>query len=91
MFTVRTEVIEDGTKIRATGDNTSTTIRYAKTQSPERNHGKVCGAHLNKLLSREQQSKLRHPSGAQRVVETIPWDTNSTEPNPFWRNFYIDV
>lgn len=91
MITLRSEVIEDGTKIHVTGANTSTTIRYAKTQGVERNHGKAVGTHLNKLLNREQQSKLHHPSGAQRVVETTPWDTNSDEPNPLWRNWYIDV
>lgn len=91
MFTIQTEVIEDGTKIRATGANTTTTIRYAKTQSAERNHGKVLGVHLNKLLNSEQQAKLRHPSGAQRVLETIPLFSTTCDPNPLQRNFYIDV
>lgn len=90
MFTIRTEVIESGTKIHATGENTSTTIRFAHTQSDERNHGKVLGTHLNKLLNAEQRSMLRHPSGNLRVLETVPIGHDG-EPNPLWRNFYIDV
>lgn len=88
MLTIRTEVIEDGTKIRATGHDTSTTIRYAKTQSAERNHGKVVGTHLNKLLNREQQAKLRHPSGGQRVHESVP---DMEFHADLFRDFYIDV
>lgn len=91
MLTIRTEVIENGNKIRAYGHDRSATIRFAHTQSDERNHGKAVGTLLNKMLNDEQQSKLRHPSGVQRVVETVPIDTNDSQPNPLWRNFYIEV
>lgn len=85
MLTLRSEVIEDGTKIHVTGADTSTTIRYAKTQSLDRNLGKAVGTHLAKLLHGEQQSRLRHPSGAQRVVVS-----DTTEFAPRWE-WYIDV
>jgi hypothetical protein len=88
MLTIRTEIIEDGTKVRAYGHDRSATIRFAHTQSDERNHGKALGTLLNKMLNSEQQAKLRHPSGARRVHESVPDMEHNAN---LFRDFYVDV
>ena len=69
MFIVRTSYTNvNGTgKIVAKGHGKQRTVNYNPAMSSEWNHGAAAGTLLNVLLSPEQQAKVRHPSGHQRV------------------------
>lgn len=67
------------TRINSTGSVTAKaagkqrTVPFDSDRDPEVNSASAVGTLLNVLLDGQQQSKLRHPSGAQRVrVEPRP-------------------
>lgn len=56
----------------AKGHGRQKTTKWDHSKSVEANFGAAVGALLNLLASPEQQAKVRHPSGAQRVtVESL--------------------
>lgn len=71
MFTIKTTYHADANgkgKVTAKGHGKQRTIAWDHAQSIRANHGAAAGTLLNVLLSPEQQAKVRHPSGAQRVT-----------------------
>jgi hypothetical protein len=67
MFTVRTAYTKGGNSVTAKGNGKQRTVKVSPNGPADRDHGAAVGALLNVLLSPEQQAKVRHPSGKQRV------------------------
>lgn len=62
------------TRITATvyhnGKRRQATVPYEHKDSVDTNHYRAAGVLANKVLSAEQQAKVWHPSGRQRVTST---------------------
>lgn len=75
MFTITTthkSNASGGSQVIAKANGRQRTINVDLSKSVEVNHAAAAGALLNVLATDEQQTKVRHPSGAQRVrVEPI--------------------
>jgi len=75
MFTITTTVTSNNSgraQVVAKGHGKQRTISLDHSKSDEQNRAAACGALLNVLCDKRQQSMLRHPSGGQRVrVESI--------------------
>jgi hypothetical protein len=72
MFSIITTVTSNASgraQVKATGHGRQKTISLDHSKSDAWNRGAACGALLNLLTTDEQQAKLRHPSGGQRVQE----------------------
>ena len=70
MFTITTTHTSNASGagiIVAKGHGKQRTIRVEHAKSDDANRGAAVGALLNVLTTPEQQARLRHPSGAQRV------------------------
>jgi hypothetical protein len=70
MFTVTT--VQSSTpsgagKVTAKCNGKQRSVRVDNARTPEQNHAAAVGAVLDILTTSEQQAKLRHPSGGQRV------------------------
>jgi len=70
MFTVTT--VQSSTpsgagKVTAKANGKQRSVRVDNARSVEANHASAVGALLDALTTPEQQAKLRHPSGGQRV------------------------
>lgn len=75
MFTIITTQGTNGmgrSQVVAKAQGKQRTVTYDPALSVEANHASAVGTLLNVLASPEQQAKVRHPSGVQRVrVEPI--------------------
>jgi hypothetical protein len=69
-------------RVTATGKGKQVTQDFDPRQ-PEASHFSAAGVLANKVLDREQQAKIWHPSGRQRV--------RSTTPEPGKRVITLDV
>jgi len=75
MFTITTTQSSNASGagiITAKGHGKQRTVRLNHGKSDDANRGAAVGALLNVIASPEQQAKVRHPSGGQRVrVQSI--------------------
>ena len=75
MFTFTTTVTSNAAgraQVVAKGHGRQRTVNLNHAMSDEWNRGAAAGALLNVLASPEQQAKVKHPSGGQRVrVESV--------------------
>lgn len=72
-ITVEKKAATNGSgNVVAKGHGRQKTTKWDHSKSAEANFGAGVGALLNLLATPEQQAKVRHPSGAQRVrVESL--------------------
>lgn len=76
MFNITTVHLSNASgraQVKATGHGRQRTVSLDHGKSPEANAAAAVGALLDVMTTPEQQAKLRHPSGGQRVRHT--WDS----------------
>jgi nicotinate-nucleotide pyrophosphorylase len=71
-FTTTEKNVKGATRIMATGGGKQRTVDIDPRYSVETNHVMAAGQVANLVLNAEQQAKIHHPSGRQRVrVEKV--------------------
>lgn len=65
--TTQSSTATGASTVVAKGHGKQRTVRTNPAFSPDQNHAAAAGALLNVLTSDEQQAKVKHPSGGQRV------------------------